>query len=166
MTDVRGGRPLGEEPTDAELIRAAMETIEQDKLEVQARIAAEKRRLPVRFAVYVLVLGLVVSGAWWGLQTNRSQGPPPRTPDRVEAELRYGTYLAAQRIDQFVATVGRLPRSASELGYGEAWIRFEAGDEGTWRLVAREGTIEVVLRSSDDRKGFLGGAVERVVSGK
>ncbi len=166
MTPRRSPGPPGDEPSEAELIRAALDTIEHERVEVEERIAAEKRRGPMRFAVYVVVLGVIVAGAWWGLQTQRQDGPPPRTPDRIEAELRYGTYLAAERIDQFVATVGRLPRSTQELGYGESWLRYELGAEGTWRLVARESGIVVILRSSDERRAFLGEAVERVVSGK
>ncbi len=166
MSPPRGVTPPDGEPSDAELIRAAMETIEHERVEVHARIAAEKRRGPMRFAVYTILVGVIVAGAWWGLQTKVQDGPPPRTPDRIEAELRYGTYLAAQRIDQFVATTGRLPRTARELGYGDAWLRYELAEAGTWRLVATEGAIRVELKSADDRRRFLGGAVDRVVGGK
>jgi hypothetical protein len=153
---------LGPTREDKALIAEALQGMVVDKAKTEAVRHAAKRAGPWKTLGLTVVLLMVIAGSLW-LYDNQKFVPPERTPQRVEDELRYGTYLAAQRIDQFVADNGRLPRTATELGYGSSWLSYTLGPEGDWTLTAREGEVTVTLRAADDRRQWLNGADQRVL---
>jgi hypothetical protein len=135
-------------------------------LYVAEAIAQAKRAGPLKTLGLIVGITAVFLAFSYGVQSIKRGDPPERTPDRVEAELRYGAYLAAQRVDQYIGVVGRLPSGNADIGYGEGWLTYTKGTEGNWVITAREGDITVTLRSDDDRRSWLGDAGKRVVSGK
>jgi len=159
--------PAADAPlSNADLVRAALNQQVVDKQQTAEAIAQAKRAGPLKTLGLIVGITAVFLAFSYGVQSIKRGDPPERTPDRVEAELRYGAYLAAQRVDQYIGVVGRLPSGNADIGYGEGWLTYTRGTEGDWTITAREGNITVTLRSDDDRRKWLGDAGKRVVSGK
>jgi len=152
--------------SNADLVRAALAQQAEDKKRTAEAITQAKRARPLRTLGLIAGITAVFLLFSYGVESVKRGDPPERTPDRVEAELRYGAYLAAQRVDQYIGVVGRLPANNADIGYGEGWLTYTKGTEGNWIITAREGDITVTLRSDDDRRKWLGDAGKRVVSGK
>jgi hypothetical protein len=157
--------PLPSSPTKdpRELVAEAMHGIVVEKVET-ARIREEMARPSLgRIGLVTLGVGALVTLFGWAVSQSRFV-PPERTPARVEDELRYGTWLAAERIDRFVAQKGRLPSDARELGYAGTWLQYTRGDSA-WTLTARDSVrqVTVILRSVDDRGRFLNDADKRIL---
>jgi hypothetical protein len=152
--------------SNADLVRAALNQQVVDKQQTAEAIAKAKRAGPLKTLGLILGITAVFLAFSYGVSSVKRGDPPERTPDRIEAELKYGAYLAAQRVDQYIGVVGRLPANNADLGYGEGWLTYTRGTEGDWQITAREGDISVTLRSDDDRRRWLGEAGQRVVSGK
>lgn len=76
-----------------------------------------------------------------------------------EASLRYGLWLARQRVDAFVAREARVPISNAEAGISDRAIRLQPLGGRTYQLVGRDGSIALTLTSVMAADSFLGGSL-------
>lgn len=86
----------------------------------------------------------------------RPGAPPPPSPARAEAALRYGMYLAYHQARAFERDHGRAPIGLEELALvPPAGVRLEATN-GAWRLVGDDGTHHLILERRMSADSFLG----------
>jgi hypothetical protein len=93
-------------------------------------------------------------------------GASPRpfapVPSLVEPSLRYGVWLAQQRVVSFTQREGRLPSFLAEAGMLDSTIVLEVTGELSYRLHGRAAGHEVVFTSGMSVDSFLGGSVEQL----
>lgn len=96
----------------------------------------------------------------------RGPEPAPFRPDEgtAEASLRYGMWLAQHRVERFHDRTGRLPSFLREAGPTDPAITMDVTGERNYRLLGREGTLELVLTDRMAADSFLGSSLERLRS--
>ena len=94
----------------------------------------------------------------------RGASPRPFEPEPalVEPSLRYGVWLAEQRVAAFVRREGRLPSFLGEAGMLDPAISLEVTGERTYRLVGAAGEHTVRFESGMSADSFVGTSVARL----
>ncbi len=88
-------------------------------------------------------------------------------PHLTEASLRYGIWLAAVRVDRFVARMQRLPIDLEEVGVNDRTLRLTPGSGPRSYVVTGSVSNTTVAHRSDEPLGeLLGESVDRLVSGR
>jgi hypothetical protein len=89
----------------------------------------------------------------------RPYQPPPRLE---EASLRWGLWLARNRVELHRVAARRLPSSLGETGFDDPRIRFEPLPGGRYQLVADLPPDLLILDDRTDPDAFLGTALEEL----
>lgn len=157
MTDSDSRRRLADSLREA--IEASQKATSTEADRKRARLAARARRQrPLRF----LAIAAWAVLAWLWIAQPRAIFDPlavgARSPEEVEASLRYALYLQASRIRMFEADSGRLPRSLEEAGHVEAGIIWVRTDQG-WVLTGREGDLDLQFTHRMAADSFLGSSL-------
>jgi hypothetical protein len=84
----------------------------------------------------------------------------------VEPSLRYGIWLAEQRVVTFTQREGRLPSFLAEAGMLDSTIVLEVTGERSYRLHGRAAGHAVVFTSGMSVDSFLGESVEQLRTGR
>lgn len=84
--------------------------------------------------------------------------------EQAESSMRYGIWLAEQRVSTFLQREGRLPSFLGEAGMQDSTIHFEITGERTYRLRAEVGAREIVFVSGMPVDAFLGSSLEQLRS--
>src|SRR5690606_7205807 len=84
------------------------------------------------------------------------------SPGQVEPSLRYGIWLAEQRVAGFVRREGRLPSFLAETGLQDSTITLEVTGERSYRLEAGMGGRVVRFESGMAADSFLGTSLEQL----
>jgi hypothetical protein len=98
------------------------------------------------------------------------EGPRPVTyappPALVEASDRYALWLAAGRIERFLAREGRLPSFLGETGFEDARVQYRVTGESTWMLELSAGGSARQLAAGTSRDELLGDALDQLQSNR
>ena len=81
------------------------------------------------------------------------------------ASLRFGAWLAANRVERFRADRHRLPESLAEVAIEDRALRFQRFPGDSWMIRAIEGGTLLTLTSSMARDSFLGESLEQLRGG-
>ncbi len=76
-----------------------------------------------------------------------------------EASLRYGLWLADQRVQAFIQRNARVPSHLSEIGVADLQLAIEPTGDRSYELVARDSSMTVRLSSAMAADSFLGSAL-------
>ncbi len=98
----------------------------------------------------------------------QAPSPAPFAPaaGALEPSLRYGLWLARNRVDAFSKREGRLPSFLGETGMRDDALRMEVVGERSYRLVASLGERPLVLTDRMAADSFLGGSLDRLRAGE
>lgn len=159
MTEQERRRRLAE--SLAEVLQHGMRR-QDDPALVERLREADARRQRQRLMILFLILGWAFL-AWMWLARPAAVFVPlaEQTAGQEEAELRYGLYLQASRIREFVDEHKRLPASLEEAGDVEAGLTWAVADT-EWSLVGRSGPYLLELTSLMSADSFLGNSLERL----
>jgi hypothetical protein len=131
-----------------------------DRRATEARRGAGKRLGALAWTSLVILAG--VGGYLWIARPDWVF-PPAVQPESVElrrASLRIGVATAAQHIQRFQRTSGRLPETLAEAGVSIQGISYHRLGPDTYRLEADEAELHVALGSHDSLPVFLGNSFE------
>jgi hypothetical protein len=134
--------------------------------EAERRVFTEQRRKRnrVRPSLWVAACFTMFLSAYLYIERPEWLFPTAAAPERVaikEASLRIGMANVAQHVERYRQRTGRLPRTLSETGTQVDGITYQPLDS-TWRLVGRNGGVEIALASSDPLPRFLGNSFELI----
>lgn len=154
------------EPDDAELSSAddrarmlAEVVADAEAREIFQRVATRKPGVTVRKTLATLVLVVAAVVVWvWQPPFLASPAPPTRTPEQVEAALRFAVTLQAERLLERRAANRRLPDLLREAGDTLPGLTYERPDGGSFILEGRSDDVTVRYSSRSDLADFLGDA--------
>lgn len=113
--------------------------------------------------VALVVLVAVFTVVWWkGDAWLGPTVPPKPTVTQLDAGLRTGLYLQAQRIKAYQLRTGHLPDRLDEAGPPLPGIRYEKIDKDTYRISGQNGGVTLGYRSDEPLSELLGPAVGRI----
>lgn len=142
-----------------DLLSAFDQVVQREKVRaVEAANAGPVRR---RTPPWVAVLGLLGWGvlAWTWLARPGWLFPPDpaslATPAQRESTLRFGMYLEADRVLEYLRANGRLPARLEDAGDVEAGVGYAVTGDTTFTLTGQDGTISLTFRSTDSMREFL-----------
>ncbi len=78
------------------------------------------------------------------------------------ASLRFGAWLAANRVERFRGDRRRLPESLAEVAIEDRALRFQRFPGDSWTIRAIEGGTLLTLTSAMARDSFLGESLEQL----
>jgi hypothetical protein len=132
--------------------------------EAEQREAAARRRARNGVRPAIVALALVAIALCGYLYVARPEWLfPSNTTEAVaikEASLRIGMANAAQHIERYRQSTGRVPRTLAEAGTQPAGMAYERVDSAGWRLVGSHAGIELTLGSDEPLPRFLGNSFE------
>lgn len=138
----------------AQLVRSIQEQAEEKEF---IRLApGPPPRSPVWYAVLVL---LVVLNGWVWIERPAwlvGERPSVQSPEERERALRFHMYVQGQKIEAFRRAEGRLPASIEEAGTPVPGTRYQPSGLRSWEILGEEGTLRLLLRSSQPADDFLG----------
>jgi hypothetical protein len=143
----------------AEAIQAAVAAREAEEALERPSDRAQRSRQPA--LIVVMVLAVAAIGYIWIARPSFVFGPAPVPPSRAEAEasLRFALYLERRRVEQYVASRGRLPATLADAGPLERGIRYERRDNQFTLTGERDG-LTLTLTSAMRADSFLGGSLD------
>ncbi len=112
----------------------------------------------------VVVLGWMCIAWIWLARPAYFFGPPPPpalSPARQEAQLRFAMYLQQRRVEEYLATHGRLPSTLSQTGAVEDSVMWHLTDGG-YVITGRYGDLTLELPSGADADQFLGSSLDKL----
>lgn len=127
--------------------------------EVFQRVVTREPGVTVRKLVVTLILLATAGGVWaWQPPFLAPPEPPLRTPEQVEAALRFAVTLQAERLLQRRTENRRVPDFLREAGDTLPGLVYQRPDGGSFTLEARSGDVTVRYDSRSDLENFLGDA--------
>lgn len=146
-----------------EAVRAAAAETAANEAELARLRRGGNRQGSIRTTRTILFVGIALLAWIWIAKPAWVFGdrPAPPSPARAEAEIRYGIYLEAALIEDYLQEEGRLPESLAELGNNPGTgITFTAGRGTEYRLSAAgpNGTLAYSSRMNVD--SFLGNSLD------
>jgi hypothetical protein len=146
-------------PTPKSNVAALVTEIMEEARKNAEEPAAPRSRVIPSYLAAAVVFGLC-AWAWFA--------PPPwllpkpvAAPSHAyrEASVRVALALHAQRIEAYVASHGRLPRTKQEVGIASDQIDYERTDSLSFELSSRVDGMPVTYRSSQPRDRYLAEAM-------
>lgn len=137
---------------------------------VQREITAIKPLGPSRLRrITTVVLCVALLGAsaysWiakpefiWGASATVS-------PHRQDAEMRFGMFLLAQRLEAFRAQTGHYPAALGDIGESVEGLSYRLVTDSVFELQALTDTGSLVMRSDQPMDVFLGNSVQLIQRG-
>ena len=111
-----------------------------------------------RLVPIVLVLGVGILGyIWLGKPAwlFEPDAPSVSTPAQQQATLRFGLYLQAERVREFLRENGRLPENLEETGEVEDGVSYRKTGDTTFVVTASLDTTVLTLSSTESAANFL-----------
>jgi hypothetical protein len=110
--------------------------------------------LAAAIAVWTLLLGLITFRP--AIARGAEPHPFVTAPGAEEASLRFSLWLARQRVDQFVASRGRLPSFLGETGFTDSGVTLRVTGDRRYELHGSLSGLQLVLGSRMAADSFLG----------
>ena len=82
------------------------------------------------------------------------------------ASLRFGLWLARQRLDAFMHSASRLPGHLGEAGIDDRTILLEPNGQNQYTLIGRDGSIALRLTSEMSTDSFLGNSLATLAASR
>jgi hypothetical protein len=105
----------------------------------------------------------LIFAALVALQPAFARGPSDRpwrpAPQLTEASLRYGVWLARNRIEGFAKANGRLPSFIGEVGVTDPALTLVVTGERDYAVEGQDGQARVRLERAMDADSFLGSSL-------
>ena len=151
-------KPPNTKPGDDVMAAVAKATAAVAKDIVEEASAARQAKKPRR-AWEPLLLGLlsVAVIVAWVVFPPITDTADPRSPARVEMDLKIGIASLAQQIEEYRLTKGTLPGTLTDAGAGWQSIRYSRVDAATYELTDTDGTATVTYRSTQPLEQFARG---------
>lgn len=163
LTGTGEGEPEAEEPEVSsadERARILTEVVaDAEARQVFQRVATREPGVTVRKVVVTAILLVTAAGLWvWQPPFLAPPDPPARTPEQVEAALRFAVTLQAERLLQRRTENRRLPDLLREAGDTLPGLTYQRPDGGSFILEGRSGDVTVRYNSRSNLERFLGDA--------
>ena len=153
-----------------DLASAYREVLESTRQATEPGVSASPdRRRAVRLATGLFLSGIGVLGyVWLGRPAwlYQIEPVPVVTPAHREATVRFGMYLQAERIRDFLHKNGRLPRDLAETGEVEEGVSYRKTGDTTFVVTAALDTVVLTLASDESAADFMKTANIRLVPGQ
>jgi hypothetical protein len=129
----------------------------KQKVEEAKHKRQEARRQPKRARVWALVASvpLLFGLTAWNL-TRAGDRPTVFTSDEVNAGVRFKIYLAAQAVEAYRRSRGRLPPNLAAVGMDGDGLTYSTV-ESTYTIVGHDGGLQYAYRRGDDLAPFVAG---------
>ncbi len=125
----------------------------------------DRRWVAAALFSWALVFWMLLAPAGPFKRPQPQQFSPP--PSVTEASLRYGIWLAANRVDRFIGRMHRLPVDLEEVGVNDRILRLAPGSQPRqYTISATVGGATVTHRSNERLDDLLGNSVERLTYGR
>ena len=145
-------------PTPTNVAALVTEIMEEARKNAEGPAPSRSRTIP-RYITAVIVFSLC-GWVWFAPPSWLVRKPVPAPSHEYrEASARVALALHAQRIDAYVSSHGRLPRTKQEVGISSEQIDYERTDSVNFELSSRVDGTPVTYRSSQPRDRYLAEAM-------